>query len=83
MVVNTMHHCHDWNYQGQDWAVTRLVGEVSELVNQVQLGNSELELSPQVEKILGLKSSECRLDEIGELRQEHLLCVFVGNVANH
>ena len=76
MVVNAMHHCHDCNYRGQDWEVTRLVGEVSELVHQVQLGNTELELSPQVEKILGLKSSECRLDEIGELRQE-LLAVAI------
>ncbi len=77
MVVNTMHHCQDTDYQGQDWAVCRLIGEVSELVNQVNLGNTELQISPQVEKILGLKTSDCRLDEIGELRQELLV------VANH
>ena len=75
MVVNAMHHCHDCYSRGQEWEVTRWVGEVSELVHQVQLGNTELELS-QVEKILGLKSSECRLDEIGELRQE-LLAVAI------
>lgn len=73
MVVNTMHHCHDGTYQGQDWAVCRLIGEVSELVNQVNQGNEDLKLSPQVEKILGLKSSDCRLDEISELRQELLI----------
>ncbi len=77
MVVNTMHHCHDQAYQGQDWAVCRLIGEVAELVNQVNLGNDELHISAQVEKILGLQSKDCRLDEIGELRQELLV------VANH
>ena len=72
MVVNTMHHCHDASYQGQDWAVSRVVGEVAELVNQVQRGSEELKLSPVAEKILGLGSTECRLEEIGELRQELL-----------
>lgn len=72
MVVNTMQYSQDPSYQGQDWAVCRLIGEIDELVNQVNLGSDELKLSGQVEKILGLQSTECRLDEIRELREELL-----------
>lgn len=72
LVINTMHHCHDHNYEGQDWAVSRLVGDVAEMVNQVRLGDAELKLSPRVEKILGHASNDCRLGELKDLREELL-----------
>lgn len=71
MVVNTMHYCHDHGYEGQDWAVSHLVGEVSNLVNMVRLGESEeLKLSPRLEKVLGTPSKKCRLDELPDLRED-------------
>ena len=73
MVVNTMHHCLNAQYEGQDWAVCRLVGEVMQLVNQVRLGETELSLSPACEKILKTTSQQCQLDEIQDLREGLLL----------
>lgn len=71
MVVNTMHYCHDDSYEGQDWAVTHLIGGVSALVNKVRLGDdSEMTLSPRLEKILGTPSRNCRLDEVSALRED-------------
>ncbi len=71
MVVNTMHHCHDDTYEGQDWAVSHLVGGVSALVNRVRLGDvNDLTLSPRLEKILGTPSRNCRLDELISLRED-------------
>lgn len=72
MVINTMRYCHDENYEGQDWAMSRLIGEVARLVNLVRLGEGDLKLSPRVEKVLGVSSAECRLNEIAELRTDLL-----------
>lgn len=73
MVINTMHYGLDSNYEGQDWAICRLVGEVTQLVNRVSLGDTDLALSPGCEKILHTTSDQCQLHEIKDLRQELLL----------
>lgn len=73
LVINTMHYSLEPDYEGQDWAVCRLVGEVSRLVNQVSLGQTDLFLSPDCEKILGTTSAQCHLNEIKDLREELLM----------
>ena len=70
MVINTMHYNLDKDYLGQDWAICQLVGEVSVLVNKVVLGDENLFLSPECEKILNVSSDDCRLEELVDLRQE-------------
>ena len=73
LVINTMHYNLKADYEGQDWAVCRLVGEVTQLVNQVSLGETELALSPACERILHTTSEDCQLEEIRGLRQELML----------
>ncbi|MGK0341597.1 MAG: HD-like signal output (HDOD) protein [Candidatus Azotimanducaceae bacterium] len=72
LVINTMHHCLTPDYEGQDWVVARLVGEITHLTNQVARGDCELALSPACEKILQVPSAECNLDEIEGLRMDLL-----------
>ncbi|MFT7243349.1 MAG: HD-like signal output (HDOD) protein [Candidatus Azotimanducaceae bacterium] len=72
LVINTMHYCLTPDYQGQDWSVARVVGEVTLLTNQVTHGGSELALSPQVEKLLQLPADQCNLQELTDLRKELL-----------
>tara|TARA_R110002073_G_scaffold3345_4_gene22543 strand:- start:6294 stop:7163 length:870 start_codon:yes stop_codon:yes gene_type:complete len=72
MVINTMHHYLEPGYEGQDWAVSRLVGEVTYLVNRVARGDDDLELSPVCEKILKTSSDGCNLHELKDLRSELL-----------
>jgi HD-like signal output (HDOD) protein len=72
LVINTMHYCLTPDYQGQDWSVARVVGEVTLLTNQVTHGESELALSPEVEKLLQLPTDQCNLQELTDLRKELL-----------
>lgn len=72
MVINTMHYCLEPGYEGQDWAVSRLVGEVTLLANQVARGGQDLTLSPVCEKFLNTTSLDCNLHELKDLREELL-----------
>jgi len=70
LVINTMNYCLTPDYQGQDWAVSRVVGEVTLLMNRVAQGDSELALSPVCEKILRTSSDQCNLHELKDLRED-------------
>lgn len=72
LVINTMHYCLTPDYEGQDWSVARVVGEVTLLTNQVTQGESELALSSVCEKILQTSSEQCNLHELKDLRQDLL-----------
>ena len=72
LVINTMHYCLKPDYQGQDWSVARVVGEVTLLTNQATQGETALALSPQVEKLLQMPTEQCNLNELIELRKELL-----------
>ena len=67
-----MHYCLKPDYQGQDWSVARVVGEVTLLTNQATQGETALALSPQVEKLLQMPTKQCNLNELIELRKELL-----------
>ena len=76
-VVMTMQHCFDTNYRGEHWHVSQLVGAVGRMVMALRRGEEATKLPENIELILRKPSSQCRLEELKELREEFKL------VANH
>ena len=70
IVTQTMHYCLDLKYQGENWEVCRVVGDVVRQFGMLRSGETELQFSETTEQILALPSNECGLETLVELQRE-------------